>query len=80
MAKATKKAPAKKAASKTTASSATKAAPAKDGHISMDDVAIQISSMNKWYGDFHVLRDIDLTVYRANALSFAGRPDPASQR
>ncbi len=72
MAKATKKAPAKKAASKTTASSATKAAPANDGHISIDDVAIQISSMNKWYGDFHVLRDIDLTVYRGERIVICG--------
>ena len=28
-----------------------------------DKVAIQITEMNKWYGSFHVLRDIDLTVY-----------------
>ena len=69
MAKATKTASAKKAASKTTASSAT---PAKSGHIIMDDVAIQISSMNKWYGDFHVLRDIDLTVYRGERIVICG--------
>ena len=25
-----------------------------------DEVAIQITGMNKWYGSFHVLRDIDL--------------------
>lgn len=72
MAKATKTAPAKKAARKTTASSATKAAPAKSDHIIMDDVAIQISSMNKWYGDFHVLRDIDLTVYRGERIVICG--------
>ena len=29
-----------------------------------DEVAIQIADMNKWYGTFHVLRDINLTVYR----------------
>ena len=29
-----------------------------------DEVAIEISNMNKWYGTFHVLRDIDLTVQR----------------
>ena len=29
-----------------------------------DEVAIQIEGMNKWYGTFHVLRDIDLTVDR----------------
>ncbi|GIX15242.1 MAG: hypothetical protein KatS3mg118_3201 [Paracoccaceae bacterium] len=25
-----------------------------------DEVAIQITKLNKWYGDFHVLRGIDL--------------------
>ena len=25
-----------------------------------DEVAIHISNMNKWYGNFHVLRDINL--------------------
>ena len=29
-----------------------------------DEIAIQISNMNKWYGEFHVLRDINLTVNR----------------
>ncbi len=37
-----------------------------------DDVAIQISTMNKWYGDFHVLRDIDLTVYRGERIVICG--------
>ena len=27
-----------------------------------DEVAIQITKMNKWFGSFHVLRDIDLKV------------------
>ena len=44
-----------------------------------DEVAIQITGMNKWYGEFHVLRDIDLTVYRGSASSSAGRPGPASR-
>ncbi len=29
-----------------------------------DEVVIQITNMNKWYGEFHVLRDINLTVNR----------------
>ncbi|HET7408679.1 MAG TPA: ATP-binding cassette domain-containing protein, partial [Paracoccaceae bacterium] len=37
-----------------------------------DEVAIQISGMNKWYGDFHVLRDIDLTVYRGERIVICG--------
>ncbi|MEO0751736.1 MAG: ATP-binding cassette domain-containing protein, partial [Pseudomonadota bacterium] len=37
-----------------------------------DEVAIQIENMNKWYGTFHVLRDIDLTVYRGERIVIAG--------
>ena len=36
------------------------------------DVAIDISSMNKWYGEFHVLRDIQLTVYRGERIVICG--------
>ncbi|WP_018632265.1 amino acid ABC transporter ATP-binding protein [Neomegalonema perideroedes] len=37
-----------------------------------DDVAIQITDMNKWYGQFHVLRDINLTVNRGERIVIAG--------
>ncbi|MDM7255847.1 MAG: amino acid ABC transporter ATP-binding protein [Paracoccus sp. (in: a-proteobacteria)] len=37
-----------------------------------DEVAIQIMKMNKWYGTFHVLRDIDLTVHRGERIVIAG--------
>jgi len=37
-----------------------------------DKVAIQIQNMNKWYGAFHVLRDIDLTVYSGERIVIAG--------
>jgi general L-amino acid transport system ATP-binding protein len=37
-----------------------------------DEVAIQISSMNKWFGDFHVLKDINLTVYRGERIVVCG--------
>ena len=37
-----------------------------------DEVAIQISNMNKWFGTFHVLRDIDLTVYRGERIVVCG--------
>jgi len=37
-----------------------------------DEVAIQISNMNKWYGQFHVLRDINLTVQRGERIVIAG--------
>jgi ABC-type polar amino acid transport system ATPase subunit len=36
--------------------------------------------MNKWYGEFHVLRDINLTVTAASASSSAARPARASRR
>ncbi|MCB2126982.1 MAG: amino acid ABC transporter ATP-binding protein, partial [Rhodobacteraceae bacterium] len=37
-----------------------------------DEVAIQITSMNKWYGTFHVLRDIDMTVNRGERIVICG--------
>ena len=37
-----------------------------------DEVAIQISAMNKWYGEFHVLRDINLTVYKGERIVVCG--------
>jgi general L-amino acid transport system ATP-binding protein len=38
----------------------------------MNDTAIEITSMNKWYGQFHVLRDINLTVKRGEKLVICG--------
>jgi len=29
---------------------------------SADDICITIDDLNKWYGNFHVLRDINLNV------------------
>jgi general L-amino acid transport system ATP-binding protein len=37
-----------------------------------DEVAIQISGMNKWYGTFHVLRDINMTVQRGERIVICG--------
>ncbi|MDQ2091909.1 amino acid ABC transporter ATP-binding protein [Marimonas arenosa] len=37
-----------------------------------DEVAIEITNMNKWYGTFHVLRDIDLTVQRGERIVICG--------
>ena len=37
-----------------------------------DEVAIQISGMNKWYGEFHVLREVDLTVYKGERIVICG--------
>ncbi|SDU15566.1 amino acid ABC transporter ATP-binding protein [Stappia sp. ES.058] len=41
-------------------------------HISDTDVAIEIENMNKWYGDFHVLRDINLKVMRGERIVICG--------
>ena len=37
-----------------------------------DEIAIEIAGMNKWYGDFHVLRDINLTVNRGERIVICG--------
>ncbi|WP_158259930.1 amino acid ABC transporter ATP-binding protein [Phyllobacterium phragmitis] len=37
-----------------------------------DKIAIQISHMNKWFGAFHVLRDINLSIYRGERVVIAG--------
>ncbi|MFT4700016.1 MAG: general L-amino acid transport system ATP-binding protein, partial [Yoonia sp.] len=37
-----------------------------------DEVAIEINGMNKWYGTFHVLRDINLTVNRGERIVICG--------
>ncbi|MDE0994612.1 MAG: amino acid ABC transporter ATP-binding protein [Rhodospirillales bacterium] len=37
-----------------------------------DEIAIQIQNMNKWFGTFHVLRDIDLTVNRGERIVVCG--------
>jgi general L-amino acid transport system ATP-binding protein len=37
-----------------------------------DEIAIEITNMNKWYGDFHVLRDINLTVNKGERIVICG--------
>lgn len=37
-----------------------------------DEIAIQITGMNKWFGAFHVLRDINLTVQRGERIVVCG--------
>ena len=37
-----------------------------------DEVAIEIQGMNKWYGEFHVLKNIDLTVNRGERIVICG--------
>ncbi|PSC05498.1 ABC transporter ATP-binding protein [Alsobacter soli] len=37
-----------------------------------NEMAIELIGMNKWYGEFHVLRDINLTVKRGERLVVCG--------
>ncbi len=37
-----------------------------------DEPAIEIVDMNKWYGQFHVLRDINLTVFKGERIVVCG--------
>ena len=37
-----------------------------------DEIAVDVQNMNKWYGTFHVLRDIDLTVHKGERIVIAG--------
>ena len=39
---------------------------------SKTEVAIKLIDVNKWYGEFHVLRDINLTVMRGERIVIAG--------
>ncbi len=40
--------------------------------VSDTDIAVQISGMHKWYGAYHVLRDINLTVMRGERIVICG--------
>ncbi len=40
--------------------------------VSSTDVAIEMVDVNKWYGEFHVLRDINLKVMRGERIVVAG--------
>jgi general L-amino acid transport system ATP-binding protein len=40
--------------------------------VSKTEVAIDIVGMHKWFGDFHVLRDINLKVMRGERIVIAG--------
>jgi general L-amino acid transport system ATP-binding protein len=37
-----------------------------------EEIAIEMIGMHKWYGDFHVLKDIDLTVNRGERIVICG--------
>ena len=37
-----------------------------------NEIAIQINAMHKWYGEFHVLKDINLTVHKGERIVICG--------
>ena len=54
---------------------ATTAATQTKGQLSSaasSEVIIEIIQMNKWYGDFHVLRDINLTLHKGERIVICG--------
>jgi len=44
-----------------------------------DDVMITINEMHKWYGDFHVLKNINLSVNHGERIVICG-PKPRPRR
>jgi len=47
----------------------------KNGHLASaisSEVMIEINDMNKWYGQFHVLKDINLTVHKGERIVVCG--------
>jgi len=40
--------------------------------VSNTEVAVELTNMNKWYGEFHVLRDINLKVMKGERIVIAG--------
>lgn len=45
---------------------------AHDPNTLFEDVVIEINGMHKWYGEFHVLKDINLTVRRGERIVICG--------
>ena len=43
-----------------------------DMRMTTHEVAIEISGLNKWFGHFHVLREIDLKVMRGERIVICG--------
>jgi general L-amino acid transport system ATP-binding protein len=48
------------------------ATPTQSEQAPQDDPIIRISQMHKWYGDFHVLKDINLEVQRGERIVICG--------
>ncbi len=48
------------------------AAQQKVASAAADEVAVELSGVHKWYGSFHVLKDINLTVYARERIVICG--------
>ena len=48
------------------------ASKAKTKSVISDEVMISMVNVNKWYGNFHVLRDINLTVHKGERIVICG--------
>ena len=48
------------------------ASKAKTKSVISDEVMISMENVNKWYGNFHVLRDINLTVHKGERIVICG--------
>ena len=44
----------------------------KPADLTSNDTAIQLIDVNKWFGEFHVLKDINLTVERGERIVICG--------
>jgi len=44
-----------------------------------DELTIRIKEMHKWYGSFHVLKNVNLNVYRGERIVICGHPGRANQ-
>lgn len=53
-------------------STATPENPAHLASAASSEVIIELSNVNKWYGDFHVLKDIDLVVRKGERIVVCG--------
>ena len=40
--------------------------------VASDEVAISMTKVNKWFGNFHVLKDIDLSIYKGERIVICG--------
>lgn len=56
----------------TSAMEATAAGKEQLGSAASGDIKIQMTGVNKWFGEFHVLKDIDLTVHAKERIVICG--------